>query len=358
MSKRVLALIMALVMIVSLLPVSAFAEEIGADEIVEAAPVDEEIDEPEEPAEEPEPTEEPEEDPIEEPAEEPVEEPAEEPVEEPIEESAEELYALTAEQRQRIFSRDDGLWLFPVDKAHYGEIVDYNGCRGAEPCLFCGEIHSACIADAHTGSPYGAWGLDIAVPAGTEVLAPAAGTLYWTDYEWGGIGYTAVIEHPAENGWSYYTVFEHLDTVTLSTGSQIAVGDRLALSGSSGTSSEPEHLVYAMFMAESGMGERIAADPLTELAAIEAMGWLEEEQGCGMINNNPSAESEAQPEDDSAVFDALMKHPGTVRYSFDAEKVTAAANKAGEAPCRPMGPPRCPVQPGRSAPETHRMRRI
>ena len=85
MSKRVLALIMALVMIVSLLPVSAFAEEIGTDEIVEAAPVDEEVDEPEEPAEEPEPTEEPEEDPIEEPAEEPVEEPAEEPTEEPIE---------------------------------------------------------------------------------------------------------------------------------------------------------------------------------------------------------------------------------------------------------------------------------
>ena len=81
--KRLLAILLALVMILSMIPVAAipaFAEEYL---ITDEAPA-------EEPAEAPveEPVEEPIEAPAEEPVEEPIEAPAEEPVEEPVEDPA------------------------------------------------------------------------------------------------------------------------------------------------------------------------------------------------------------------------------------------------------------------------------
>ena len=331
MFKKILSLLLCLTLCASCLPISAFAEEeTGADDALKAL-IEEQLAEEEsqpeptlevtpEPTEEPEPTPEVTPEVTPEPTETPV--PTPEPTEEPEEEEP-DLYTLRAAQWNRIFSRDDGVWLFPVDKSYYGDITDWNGCRYADPCLFCGEMHSSCTGEEHSLCPYGGWGLDISVPAGTEVYAPANGTLWWTDWEWDGIGYTAILEHPAENDWSYYTVFQHLNSIGLSSGSSVAAGTCLALSGSSGDDYEPEHLIYALFMAPSGLGERFAADPITELAAIEEYGWLEEPQGWGMINNSPSAESEAQPEpEDAAILPALARHPGTVRYSFDPEKVT------------------------------------
>ena len=343
MFKKILSLLLCLTLCATCLPISAFAEEeTGADAALETL-IEEQLAEEEsqpeptpevtpEPTEEPEPTPEVTPEPTEEPAPEPTPEvtpeptatpmPTPEPTEEPEEEEP-ELYTLSAAQWNRIFSRDDGAWLFPVDKSYYGDIIDWNGCRYADPCLFCGEMHSSCTGEEHSLCPYGGWGLDISVPVGTEIYAPANGTLWWTDWEWDGIGYTAILEHPAENDWAYYTVFQHLNSIDLSSGSSVAAGDRLALSGSSGDDYEPEHLIYALFMAPSGLGARFAADPITGLTAIEAYGWLEEPQGWGMINNSPSAESEAQPApEDAAILPALAKHPGTVRYSFDPEKVT------------------------------------
>lgn len=250
--------------------------------------------------------------------------------EETVEES---LCTLDDQQLANILSRDDGMWLFPLDKEFYGNISDWNGCRRENPCLFCGAVHNDCEDANHGQAWYGAWGLDISVPENTPVYAPAGGTLWWTDREWDTLGYTVILEHAAEDGWAYYTVLSHLDGVDLPSGTAVTVGDSIARTGSSGAEDEAAHLVYALFMAPAGLGARIAADPETELGYIEAEGWLEESQGIGMINNNPAAWSEAQPEtEDGAVLEAFSRHTGTVGYTFDVESVTAGETAEPEQP--------------------------
>ena len=249
----------------------------------------------------------------------------------PTEEPEEELYFLDAQQWENIFSRDDGQWLFPLSKDYYGNIADWNGCRCGDPCIFCGEMHSVCSDQEHGESLYGAWGLDIFVPYGTEVYAPEDGLLWWTDWQWEDIGYTAVMEHPIDDNWSYYTVFQHLSAIGLNSGTQVKAGETIAYTGSSGDEDEPEHLVYSMFMAPRGMGESYAADPVTALAYIEQQGWLEEPLGTGMINNNPAVDSEMPPELLNTEFTAqLSKHPGTVCYVFDLDEPEEAAGKDSE----------------------------
>ncbi len=236
-------------------------------------------------------------------------------------------------QLAAILSRDDGMWLFPLDKEFYGNISDWNGCRGENPCLFCGEVHNGCGDANHGQAWYGAWGLDISVPEGTPVYAPANGTIWWTDRAWDSLGYTAILEHPAEEGWAYYTVLSHLEGVDLPSGTAVAVGESIARTGSSGAEDEAAHLVYALFMAPAGLGARIAADPERELEEIQAAGWLEESQGTGMINNNPAVWSQAQPEtEDGAVLEAFSRHTGTVGYTFDVESVTAGETTEPEQP--------------------------
>ena len=256
---------------------------------------------------------------------EPDAEPEGEAEPEPYTEPESALYELSAEERSAILGRDDGVWLFPVDKEYYGDIADFCGCRGEEPCLFCGEVHYNCADAEHGNTDYGHFGLDIDVPEGTEVMAPAGGILYWTDYEFDGIGYTAIIEHTYENGWAYYTVFKHLQSISLPSGSEVKAGDVFAYSGKSGSIDEWPHLHFAMFMAAEACGEDFASDPVKELAFIEAQGWLSEYQGCGMIVNNPSPWSEASPlPGDEAIQAELDKHPGTVKYTFDRTKTTLA----------------------------------
>lgn len=93
--RRLLSLILCMILCLSILPASAFAEgEFPEEQAEEALPPIEEAVIPEEPAEEPAPVEIPEEEPAEEPAEAPAEEvlPAEEPAEAPAED------ALSAEE--------------------------------------------------------------------------------------------------------------------------------------------------------------------------------------------------------------------------------------------------------------------
>jgi len=234
-----------------------------------------------------------------------------------------ELCELDYEQRNRIFSRNDGTWLFPTEQRFYDSIMDWNGCRGQNSCLFCGTVHNRCMDAEHAAKPLGAWGLDIMLPLGANVYAAANGTIWWTYNEWEKLGYTAIIEHPAENGYSYYSVLTNLSQINIDSGSEVAAGAIVALSGKSGGLYEPEHLRFMIFMAESGLGATVASDPISWLALVEQQGWLEQSQGRGMINNNPSAYSTAVTTmADYTLLTELQNHPGTVSYSFDASAVT------------------------------------
>ena len=109
MTKRIFALLLCLVMCLSLIPTSAFADQEIPEEPAVEEPAEETTEElAEQPVEEPaeelaeepieEPTEEPAEESVEDPAEEPVEEPAEKPAEEPAEEPAEKPVEEPAEE--------------------------------------------------------------------------------------------------------------------------------------------------------------------------------------------------------------------------------------------------------------------
>ena len=83
-------------------------------------------------------------------------------------------------------------------------------------------------------------GLDIAVPAGTRILAPNNGTVVFAQ-KLKAFGGTIVIDH----GQGIHTLYFHLSKFLAEVGQTIARGDPIALSGNSGISSGP-HLHWGM----------------------------------------------------------------------------------------------------------------
>lgn len=77
-------------------------------------------------------------------------------------------------------------------------------------------------------------GLDIAIGAGTPVLAAAAGTVIDTgDYFFN--GRTVFIDH----GQGFLTMYCHLSKIRVHTGDRVARGERIALSGMTGRATGP-----------------------------------------------------------------------------------------------------------------------
>lgn len=81
-------------------------------------------------------------------------------------------------------------------------------------------------------------GLDIAVPYGTAVNAPADGTVVFASTE-GGYGNVLVIDH----GYGIKTRFGHLAQILVKAGQKVHRGDKVALSGNTGRSTGP-HVHY------------------------------------------------------------------------------------------------------------------
>lgn len=101
-------------------------------------------------------------------------------------------------------------------------------------------------------------GLDIPVPTGTAVRAPAYGTVLSVG-EVGGYGLMLTVAH----GYSLITRYAHLSEVLVEPGQRIRRGQRIALSGNSGRSTGP-HLHY-----ETIVGG-VPVDPLKLLPAEAA----------------------------------------------------------------------------------------
>ncbi|MEO1324635.1 MAG: M23 family metallopeptidase [Pseudomonadota bacterium] len=84
-------------------------------------------------------------------------------------------------------------------------------------------------------------GYDIAIPVGTEIVAPAAGTVTLADPDLYYEGGTVFLDH----GEGLVSVFLHMSEVDVSAGDKIAVGERLGASGNTGRTSGP-HLHWAV----------------------------------------------------------------------------------------------------------------
>ncbi len=83
------------------------------------------------------------------------------------------------------------------------------------------------------------YGQDFCAPYGTEVFATGAGTVVAAGWNSEGFGYHVIVDH----GYGFRTIYGHLSKIDVPVGLNVKRGDRIGLSGNSGTSSGP-HLHY------------------------------------------------------------------------------------------------------------------
>ena len=88
------------------------------------------------------------------------------------------------------------------------------------------------------GTPQWHHGQDFSAPYGTEVFATGSGKVIEAGWK-GGFGNCVVIDH----GYGYRSTYGHLSKIDVSVGLNVKRGDKLGLTGSTGTSSGP-HLHY------------------------------------------------------------------------------------------------------------------
>ena len=86
------------------------------------------------------------------------------------------------------------------------------------------------------------WGVDVAVPEGSAVAAPADGVVVLADETTGG-GRTVVLQHA--NGLT--TVFKHNLRVLVRPGERVRTGTVVALSGNTGEWTTGPHLHYEVW---------------------------------------------------------------------------------------------------------------
>ena len=84
-------------------------------------------------------------------------------------------------------------------------------------------------------------GIDIAVPTGTDVLAAQSGKVVTAAYSSSAGNYVAIY-----HGSGTYTYYMHCSKLTVSAGTEVSKGQRIALSGSTGVSTGP-HLHFAVY---------------------------------------------------------------------------------------------------------------
>ncbi|MEA1888044.1 MAG: M23 family metallopeptidase [Bacteroidota bacterium] len=89
------------------------------------------------------------------------------------------------------------------------------------------------------GSPRWHHGQDFQAPAGTEVFASGKGVVRRSGWSPFGFGNMVEIDH----GYGFKTIYGHLSAVEVTEGQEVARGDLIGLSGSTGISSGP-HLHY------------------------------------------------------------------------------------------------------------------
>lgn len=89
------------------------------------------------------------------------------------------------------------------------------------------------------GTPQWHHGQDFNTPYGTEVYATGNGKVIESGWNSGGFGNYVRIDH----GYGYQSTYGHLSSINITKGTDVKRGDRIGLTGSSGTSSGP-HLHY------------------------------------------------------------------------------------------------------------------
>lgn len=142
-------------------------------------------------------------------------------------------------------------------RAHYTELDAFRAgfIRPAEGPI-SGVYGSQRILNGQPRRPH--FGLDIAAPTGTAVIAPAAGTVALAEPDLYFTGGTLMIDH----GRGITSVFSHLSALTASEGDFVAQGEKIGEIGASGRATGP-HLDWRVNWFE------VRLDPALLLTAQE-----------------------------------------------------------------------------------------
>ena len=101
------------------------------------------------------------------------------------------------------------------------------------------------------------YGVDIAAPAGTPVLAPADGLVTLSHPDMYYSGGTMIIDH----GHGVSSAFLHLDKITVKVGQYVKRGEKVAEVGSTGRSTGP-HLDWRINLFEKRLDPQLFAKPM------------------------------------------------------------------------------------------------
>jgi murein DD-endopeptidase MepM/ murein hydrolase activator NlpD len=102
------------------------------------------------------------------------------------------------------------------------------------------------------------WGVDLAVPSGTPVVAPACGKVVFAQLDVPLSGGTMVIDH----GRGVTSTFLHLSGFTAKVGDEVKKGDVVARSGATGRATGA-HLDWRMNFFEVRIDPELLAPPMT-----------------------------------------------------------------------------------------------
>jgi len=146
--------------------------------------------------------------------------------------------ALTRRARERRDERTDWLtgWIWPA--------------RGR----ISGVYGSQRILNGEPRNPH--WGLDIAAPTGTSVVAPAPGVVTLAENDMYFSGGTLFIDH----GHGLVSAFLHLDQVLVDVGQTVAQGDEIGHVGATGRATGP-HLDWRINIEGTRVDPQLLLDP-------------------------------------------------------------------------------------------------
>ena len=113
------------------------------------------------------------------------------------------------------------------------------------------------IYNGTPGTPH--YGVDVARPKGTPVLAPAAGEVTLAEPDLFYSGGTVILDH----GYGFSSSFLHLSEVSVSVGDRLAPGDLIGAIGATGRATGP-HLDWRMSWFNQRIDPQLLVPPMPE----------------------------------------------------------------------------------------------
>ncbi len=119
------------------------------------------------------------------------------------------------------------------------------------------------IYNGKPGSPH--YGVDVALPTGSPVLAPSAGVVTLAERDLFFSGGTVILDH----GYGLSSSFLHMSKVSVAVGQELQRGDLIGEIGATGRATGP-HLDWRMSWREERIDPQLLVPPMPQAASVSA----------------------------------------------------------------------------------------